>query len=443
MMGPTNVKLVVRLFTFCTIICVAQAGWAQGKSASPTAVLSDYFAGLNVGLVTSDKVRVRGAPSTSSAIVAALNTGILAVVHGQSQSSENMGQGKFWWYNVTLPDGTEGWIYGQFLYIFLNSTDTISPFRVKLGGRAYTLVGFEKAIDSASNEVDKMPAFVEEGAHRALPLKIDQAVAMIRNPDGWYMMKETMDEESESISGVQAVNDTTVIVTVTTRSNRGMFDLQVTCVLKEGPDRPYFEIASIDGKRDFFLVVQEAPVGLVQSEIEHGANVNARDDNGWTPLTFACSQRYDSAASVVIQTLIKAGADVNAPWTHTGDTPLMCSGGGDLGKTLALLTAGAKVNARNDDGWTALFFVAGSNYPEKIDALMKAGADLNARSKDGETALMNAARQGYPENVLALLKTGADAKLKDTNGKTAMDYAKSNTLMKGTDALRQLQMASR
>ena len=43
---------------------------------------------------------------------------------------------------------------------------------------------------------------------------------------------------------------------------------------------------------------------------------------------------------------------------------------------------------------------------------------------------------------MALLKAGANAKAKDGKEKTAFDYAKANKMLKGTDALRQLQEAS-
>jgi len=48
-----------------------------------------------------------------------------------------------------------------------------------------------------------------------------------------------------------------------------------------------------------------------------------------------------------------------------------------------------------------------------------------------------------PGMVTALLKAGADAKVKDNKGKTALDYAQKNEKLKGTDALRRLEEASK
>lgn len=48
-----------------------------------------------------------------------------------------------------------------------------------------------------------------------------------------------------------------------------------------------------------------------------------------------------------------------------------------------------------------------------------------------------------PEVITKLLKAGADPKAKDKDGRTAFDYAKDNAKLKGTEALKQLEEASR
>jgi ankyrin repeat protein len=48
-----------------------------------------------------------------------------------------------------------------------------------------------------------------------------------------------------------------------------------------------------------------------------------------------------------------------------------------------------------------------------------------------------------PEVVTVFLKAGADAKAKDNEGKTAFDLAYWNPALKGTDAYRHLEEASK
>ena len=85
------------------------------------------------------------------------------------------------------------------------------------------------------------------------------------------------------------------------------------------------------------------------------ADVNARDDDGMTPLHYAA--KY-SQSNAVIRKLVAAGADVNA---------------------------------RDDDGMTPLHYAARLCKPDQfIKALLDAGADINAKNKDDWTPLQEA-----------------------------------------------------
>jgi ankyrin repeat protein len=112
----------------------------------------------------------------------------------------------------------------------------------------------------------------------------------------------------------------------------------------------------------------------------------------------------------------------------------------------AAIDLGEDVNARDKFlGWTALMYAARFNKnPEVITTLLKAGADVNAKDTDGWTALMWAAWKNQDIRVITkLLKAGADVKAESNEGKTAFDYAQDNESLKGTDALKQLEEASK
>jgi ankyrin repeat protein len=120
---------------------------------------------------------------------------------------------------------------------------------------------------------------------------------------------------------------------------------------------------------------------------------------------------------------------------------------GTLEDVRTAISKGADVNARGgENGWTILILAAGGNKnPDVIRTLLKAGADVNAWGEgDGETALMHAARYNdNPEIVLVLLKAGEDAKAKNNNGERALDCAQGNSNLRDTDALKQLEEASK
>ena len=151
-----------------------------------------------------------------------------------------------------------------------------------------------------------------------------------------------------------------------------------------------------------------------------------------------------------VQAAISNGADVNAKDEDPagrGRTALMYAAefNPDPQVITTLLTAGADLNAQENNGATALLFAAGENpNPEVVTTLLAAGADLSTKSHYGMTVLMYAAKvTKNPEVITILLKAGADAKAKDHDGNTALSYSDINDNLAGTDALKQLQEASK
>ena len=146
----------------------------------------------------------------------------------------------------------------------------------------------------------------------------------------------------------------------------------------------------------------------VTALLEAGADLNARDENGWTPLHTAAA---GSKIPGTVTALLEAGADLNAR-EENGWTPLHLAAGSSEtpGIIAALLEAGADPNVRGENGQTPLHTAAGSSkIPGTVTALLEAGADLNARDENGWTPLHTAAGSSEtPGIVEALLEAGAD-----------------------------------
>jgi len=103
--------------------------------------------------------------------------------------------------------------------------------------------------------------------------------------------------------------------------------------------------------------------------IKHGAKINIRDKDYWTPLLNASS----SADIEVLDVLLKAGADVNQGNWH-GWTPLMAAAqAGDSAKVRLLLEHGASVNAQTRRGWTALSDAKRHGQFDVVRILQQAG----------------------------------------------------------------------
>lgn len=184
---------------------------------------------------------------------------------------------------------------------------------------------------------------------------------------------------------------------------------------------------------------------VIVAIVNAGADVNAKDKNGWTPLHWAILINPNSE---VITALLNAGADVNAK-NNEGSTPLHLAANhsSDPEVTTLLLNAGADLNARDNEDWTPLHFaVWGNPNPEIITLLLNAGADVNARSNyfNGRVSPLHCAtdHNSNPEVITWLLNAGADVQATCKNGHCAIDYAKDNKCLKGTPAFETLRSAT-
>jgi len=173
----------------------------------------------------------------------------------------------------------------------------------------------------------------------------------------------------------------------------------------------------------------------VQAELDTGVNVNAKEDGcGTTPLQFAAGYGHKAIAEL----LIAKGANVKAK-NNNGFTALHLAASEGHKEVVELLIAnGADVNARDGD-WTPLHGAAdGGTSPETVELLIAKGADVNAKAMGGETPLhwvfdglwvqfIGFFGCGEPDQIIKvvelLVSNGADVNAKDEAGETPMDYA--------------------
>ena len=150
-----------------------------------------------------------------------------------------------------------------------------------------------------------------------------------------------------------------------------------------------------------------------------GANMEARDDDGNTPL-------HDADYPALVEALVAAGANLEArdqrgrtPLHHAATAPIM----------LDTLTS-SRDSARD--------------RRVHIEALVAAGANLEARDEAGNTPLHHAAADDKPalsrlmvphsgHAIEALLDAGANAMARNVAGETAWDIAQTNETLQGSD----------
>ena len=103
---------------------------------------------------------------------------------------------------------------------------------------------------------------------------------------------------------------------------------------------------------------------------------------------------------------LDAGTDVNAK-DEDGYTPLYAVAGGGHKEIAELLIAkGADVNPKREDGATPLLIAAVAGHKEVAELLIAKGADVNAKVAYGETPLDKAIERDHPEIADLLRKNG-------------------------------------
>lgn len=144
---------------------------------------------------------------------------------------------------------------------------------------------------------------------------------------------------------------------------------------------------------------------MVGEILSYHPKLEMRDQKGRTAMFAAGEYRYsdkDGARVECVRLLAQAGADVNAR-DDDGNTPLHETFLTDVEEEL--LKLGADVNARNNDGETPIFTTVDD---AAIPLYIEHGADLTIRNNSGETVL-EAAKDKGPARQEALRKAIQDS----------------------------------
>ena len=221
-------------------------------------------------------------------------------------------------------------------------------------------------------------------------------------------------------------------------------------------------VPQIDGTTALHWAVRANDLEMTEMLLRAGASATAANNSAATPMLLAAI----NGNAAILQRLIQAGADPNAPVSPTGDTALMVAARtGQLDAVRVLLDHGANVNAKeNWGGTTALMWAVAERHSDVAKLLIESGADANAKSnfvpsasgrgfegtspvapkpnqKTEEfasgwmTPLMFAAREDDFESARLLIQAGADVNAVAGDDKDALGLALFNGSYRVADLL--------
>uniref|UniRef100_A0A6Q2XNC4 Notch receptor 3 n=1 Tax=Esox lucius TaxID=8010 RepID=A0A6Q2XNC4_ESOLU len=166
---------------------------------------------------------------------------------------------------------------------------------------------------------------------------------------------------------------------------------------------------------------EECSANIISDLIYQGASLAAQTDRtGETALHLAA--RYARADAA--KRLLDAGADANAQ-DNTGRTPLHAAVAADAQGVFQILirTRATDLDSRMYDGSTALILAARLAVEGMVEELITCHADINAVDELGKSALHWAAAVNNVEATVALLKNGANKDMQDLKEETPLFLA--------------------
>ena len=148
-------------------------------------------------------------------------------------------------------------------------------------------------------------------------------------------------------------------------------------------------------------------IEAVKQHLAAGTDVNARDEDGWTPLDWSGVHEPE-----ITKLLLRYGGK-KADWFKAGNSIHAAAKAGHIEAVKKHLADGVDVNAEPEGGgWNALYCAAAYGHKEIVELLIAKGANINQKDEQGLRPLDRAVRN--TDVVDLLRKNGAKSGAEDS-----------------------------
>ncbi|KAK0761661.1 LOW QUALITY PROTEIN: hypothetical protein N5P37_005643 [Trichoderma harzianum] len=193
----------------------------------------------------------------------------------------------------------------------------------------------------------------------------------------------------------------------------------VKLLVKRGAD---LEAKDRDGRTPLSWAAENGHEAIAKLLVEKGAHLEVKDKDGRTPLSWAAENGHEAIAKL----LVEKGAHLEVK-DRISRTPLLWAAEkGHEAIAKLLVDKGADFEVKDRDGRTPLLWAAAKGHEAIAKLLVDKGAHLEVKDRISRTPLLWAAAKGHEAIAKLLVDKGADFEVKDRDGRTPLSFAAEN-----------------
>ncbi len=185
------------------------------------------------------------------------------------------------------------------------------------------------------------------------------------------------------------------------------------------------DLKSADARTLVHAAIARADVNMLKALLEAGAQKDAQDEDGYTPLMQAAQLKNPEEAHAITRVLLDAKVNPSVKLKSGHNAFVIAVSERNSAAAVEILKTGASADEvfYNEHGFTPVMFAAKNGDAALLLAMLGTNPDLDIKNNDGETALMLAVREGNAMTSMMLVRAGANLTIRNEKGENVAEIA--------------------